>query len=45
MEYPYNTRGLYRFTIVKKFHDRQDYILQYGVWTKILVSSISDEEL
>lgn len=45
MEDPYNTSVLHGFTVLKKFHDRWGYSLQYGVWAKILVSSISVEEL
>ena len=45
MEDPYNTRVLHGFTVLKKFHDRWEYTLQYGVKAKTLVSSISVEEL
>ena len=45
MEDLYNTRVLHGFTVLKKFHDRWEYTLQYGVWSNILVSSISAEDL
>lgn len=45
MEDPCNTRVLRGFTVLKKFHDRWEYILQHCVWAKILVSSTSIEEL
>jgi len=45
MEDPCNTRVLHGFTVLKTFHDRWEYTLQYGVWAKILVYSFSVEEL